>query len=69
MRGRPPFPAVVRARELATPTTTAAQLVVQLAAENLTLDARRARAIVAAVRPPDDQRVAETREVIDEPVA
>lgn len=60
-RGRPPSPAVVRARELATPTTTAPELVAQLQNEGLTLDPRRARAIVAAVRPADDQRVPETR--------
>lgn len=61
---RKPSPATVRARELATPTTTAAELVARLAAEGLTLDARRARAIVAAARAPapaDDQRVADTR--------
>ena len=64
MKGRPPSPAALRARELATPTTTATELVAQLQTEGLTLDPRRARAIVAAARAPapaDDQRVADTR--------
>ncbi len=69
MRGRPPSPVVVRARELATPTTTAPQLVAQLQTEGLTLDARAARAIAHAARPPvagetADQRIAETRALL-----
>ena len=67
MRGRPPSPVVVRARELlrADPTLPTASVLAQLQSEGLHISAAPVRAIAREIgRPPDADRIEATRKIL-----